>query len=124
MPLFCASCMKLCATSFSCVERLRGLDHELHRQAAAPGNGGGWNTAARTPAMLFRSFCITGCKSFEVRLRSIPRLQHHAGDRLPGRIQLEYVVRFRITVEDLIDLLCVHQALLQRGIRRGGEQAQ
>ena len=118
MPLCQRLLQKLLRDVVQALERLGGDDDELHRQAEA----------ARQRRRLERGDPHAGDLAellLDHRLQRIgglralvPGLEHHAGDRLAGHVELEHVLGFRMRGEDLVDLARIELALLQRGVRR------
>ena len=96
MPLVVRFLQELLRDLVQRLERLGRADDELHRQADAPGSGGGWKATTWAPAMPRPACCCTICCSWlDVCVALVPRLQHHAGDRLAGHVDLEDVVGLR-----------------------------
>ena len=109
--------IKLFGDFIEALERLGRADHELHRKTVT----------ARQRRWLERSDSRTGNATqilLQFRLDLIgclfalvPGFHHHTGDGLARHIQLEYVIGFRISLDLVVDLFRIQQALIQRGVR-------
>ncbi len=84
MPLFCASCANAAAMPFSFSKGSVVWMTNCTGSPKAPGSGGGWNTAARKPA-IFPSSCVTpGWRCAAVALRSFQGLSTIPASVCPG----------------------------------------
>ena len=100
-------------------ERIGGDDHELDRQAEAAGKRRRLERRDANTGNLAQ-FLLQNRLNCIGRLRSlVPRLEHHAGERLAGHIKLEDMLGFRMMREYLVHLARIELALLQSGVRRG-----
>ena len=72
----------------------------------------------RMPAILLSFLLHHGLQRVGRFLAAVPGFQRHAGDRLPGHVDLEHVLGFRMVEEGLVDLARIKLALPQRRVRR------
>ena len=104
--------------SYKPLERLGGADDELNRQADRARQRRRLEGDDADAGDLAQFLLHHRLQRVRRSLALVPGFQHHAGDRLPGHVDLEHVLGFRMLDEDFVDLARIKLALLQRRVRR------